>query len=137
MSRNTTNDVPPDILDNEEDDEAVGLESGSDVEFDLEVVDTLKLPPDLAQRPLPAQAASVDGAALLKAAQLPTRKERRWHIELAPLSRLQAWQLPEIKNGDAVSMLGYTFAGEKGAAVLRAEYLWAGGKAVGLRSSPA
>src|SRR3954463_1872547 len=37
MSRNTTNDVPPDILDNEEDDETVALESGSDVEFDLEV----------------------------------------------------------------------------------------------------
>src|SRR4051812_14151774 len=37
MSRNTTNDVPPDILDNEDDDEAVALESGSDVEFDLEV----------------------------------------------------------------------------------------------------
>ncbi|MEE1609663.1 excinuclease ABC subunit UvrC [Microvirga sp. CF3016] len=37
MSRNTTNDVPPDILDNEEDDESVAVESGSDVEFDLEV----------------------------------------------------------------------------------------------------
>ena len=37
MSRNTTNDVPPDILDNEEDDDAVALESSSDVEFDLEV----------------------------------------------------------------------------------------------------
>src|SRR3954467_2639407 len=37
MSRNTTNDVPPDILDNEEDDETVAVESGSDVEFDLEV----------------------------------------------------------------------------------------------------
>lgn len=37
MSRNTTNDVPPDILDNEEDDEALAVESGSDVEFDLEV----------------------------------------------------------------------------------------------------
>jgi len=37
MSRNATNDVPPDILDNEEDDEAVAVESGSDVEFDLEV----------------------------------------------------------------------------------------------------
>jgi excinuclease ABC subunit C len=36
MSRNTINDVPPDILDNEEDDEAVAVESGSDVEFDLE-----------------------------------------------------------------------------------------------------
>src|ERR687893_210423 len=37
MSRNTTNDVPPDILDNEEDDDAVSVESGSDVELDLEV----------------------------------------------------------------------------------------------------
>ncbi len=36
MSRNTTNDVPPDILDNEEDDDSVAVESGSDVEFDLE-----------------------------------------------------------------------------------------------------
>ncbi|WP_112662697.1 excinuclease ABC subunit UvrC [Microvirga flavescens] len=37
MSRNPTNDVPPDILDNEdEEDVAPVLESGSDVEFDLE-----------------------------------------------------------------------------------------------------
>jgi excinuclease ABC subunit C len=36
MSRNTYNDVPPDILDNEDEEEAVALESGSDVEFDLE-----------------------------------------------------------------------------------------------------
>jgi excinuclease ABC subunit C len=36
MSRNTYNDVPPDILDNEEEDESVAVESGSDVEFDLE-----------------------------------------------------------------------------------------------------
>ncbi|HEV2565157.1 MAG TPA: excinuclease ABC subunit UvrC [Microvirga sp.] len=36
MSRNTTNDVPPDILDNEDDDESSAIESGSDVEFDLE-----------------------------------------------------------------------------------------------------
>ncbi|MBF9234349.1 excinuclease ABC subunit UvrC [Microvirga alba] len=36
MSRNTTNDVPPDILDNEEDEDIVAVESGSDVEFDLE-----------------------------------------------------------------------------------------------------
>jgi hypothetical protein len=107
------------------------------VEFDLDLAADLKLPPDLGQRPVPAQSASVDGAALLKAAQLPTRKDRRWHVELAPLSRMQAWQMPEVKNGDAVSMLGYTFAGEKGDAVLRVEYLWAAGKVVGLRSSPA
>jgi hypothetical protein len=107
------------------------------VEFDLDLDAALKLPADLAGRSVPAQAASVDGAALLKAAQLPTRRDRRWHIELAPLSRMNAWQAPELKVGDAVELLGFTFAGEKGDAVLRAEYLWIGGKAYGLRSSPA
>ena len=107
------------------------------VEFDLDVAEALKLPGDLAQRTLPAQSAAVEGAALLKDARLPARKDRRWHIELAPLSRVQAWQLNEIKNGDAVSVLGYAFAGEKGAAVLRGEYLWAGGKTIALRSAPA
>lgn len=107
------------------------------VEFDLQLPADLKLPADLAQRPVPAQSAAVDGAGLLKAAQLPTRKDRVWHIELAPLTRLEAWKLPEIKAGDAVSLLGFTFTGEKGEPVLRAEYLFVGGKAYGLRSSPA
>ena len=86
---------------------------------------------------MPAQSASVDGAGLLKAATLPTRKDKRWHIELAPLSRMDAWKTPEIKNGDALSLLGFTFAGEKGDAILRVEYLWIGGKTYALRSSPA
>lgn len=107
------------------------------VELDLDIAPDLKLPADLALRALPAQSASVDGAGLLKAAQLPTRKDRRWHIELSPLSRLEAWKAAEIKNGDVLSMLGFTFAGEKGDAILRVEYLWAGGKTYGLRSSPA
>ena len=99
--------------------------------------DGLKLPADLAARSLPAQAAPVDGPALLKAAQLPTRKDRRWEIELAPLSRMQAWGAPEIKVGDTLALLGFTFIGEKGDAVLRVEYLFAGGKTYGLRSAPA
>jgi excinuclease ABC subunit C len=37
MSRNTTNDVPPDILDDEEDDDLAVTETGSDIELDLEV----------------------------------------------------------------------------------------------------
>jgi len=35
-----------------------------------------------------------------------------------------------------VAFVGYTFSGEKGDAVLRAEYLFVGGKAYGMRSSP-
>lgn len=97
----------------------------------------LKLPADLAGRAVPAQAAPVDGPALLKAAQLPRRGDRQWEIELAPLSRMQAWNVPEVKVGDSLAVLGFTFAEEKGAAVLRAEYLFLGGRTYGLRSSPA
>jgi len=103
----------------------------------LEVPADLKLPPDLASRKLPAQSAAVDGPALLKAAQLPMRKDRVWEIELAPLTRMEAWKVPQIQVGETVGVLGFTFAGEKGGAVLRAEYLFVGGQVYGLRSSPA
>ncbi|WP_372826630.1 DUF6152 family protein [Polaromonas sp.] len=106
-------------------------------ELELEVSAALRLPDDLAQRALPAQTAPVDGKALLARAVVPNRKDRRWEIELAPLTRLQAWGVPEIEAGDVVALLGFTFTGEKGDAVLRVEYLFAGGKAYGLRSSPA
>jgi hypothetical protein len=106
-------------------------------ELTLELPAELKLPADLAGRKLPPQAAAVDGPALLKAAQLPTRKDRRWEIELAPLTRMEAWKVPEIKVGDTLGVLGFTFIGEKGDAILRAEYLFLGGQVYGLRSSPA
>ena len=106
-------------------------------ELELEVAADLKLPADLGTRRVPAQSAPVDGAALLRAAQLPTRKDRRWQIELAPLTRMQAWSTPEVKAGDSLAVLGFTFAGEKGEAILRVEYLFLGGKVYGLRSSPA
>ena len=106
-------------------------------ELQLEVPTDLKLPSDLAQRALPAQTAPVDGKALLAKATLPTRRDRLWEIELAPLTRMQAWLVPEIKPGTALSVLGFTQREEKGEAVLRAEYLFVDGKAYGLRSSPA
>ncbi|WP_062477756.1 DUF6152 family protein [Variovorax boronicumulans] len=106
-------------------------------ELEIELPENLSLPPDLKQRPLPKQSATVDGAALLAKAQLPTRRDRQWQIELAPLTRLQAWGVEEIKPGTPVAVLGFTFTGEKGDAVLRAEYLFVHGKTYGLRSSPA
>jgi hypothetical protein len=106
-------------------------------EVELELPENPSLPADLKQRALPRQSATVDGAALLAKAQLPTRRDRKWLVELAPLTRLQAWGLEEIKPGTPVAALGFTFTGEKGEAVLRAEYLFVGGKTYGLRSSPA
>lgn len=106
-------------------------------ELVLELAPDAKLPADLATRAVPPQSAPVDGPALLKAATLPTRKDRQWTVELAPLTRMDAWKVPEIKAGDTLGVLGFTFSGEKGDAVLRAEYLFVGGKVYGLRSSPA
>ena len=106
-------------------------------ELELDVTPGLKLPADLASRSLPTQTAGVDGAALLKAAQLPTRTDKRWLIELAPLTRMEAWKVAELKAGDRLAMLGFTFAGEKGDAVMRVEYLFVGNQIYGLRSSPA
>lgn len=95
------------------------------------------LPTDLAQRPVPAQVAPVDGRALLARAALPQRGDARWLVELAPLTRMEQWQIPEIKAGTELAVLGFTFAGEKGEAILRAEYLFLDGKVYGLRSRPA
>ena len=106
-------------------------------ELELEVPATLKLPADLALRTLPAQSAPVDGKALLSKAVVPTRKDKRWEVELAPLSRLQAWNVAEIKPGSTIAVLGFTLTAEKGEAVLRAEYLFVGDKVFALRSSPA
>ncbi len=106
-------------------------------ELDIEVPVNFKLPADLAQRDVPAQTAPVDGRALLARASLPTRKDRRWEIELAPLTRMEAWKVPQIKVGETVSLLGFTLTGEKGEAVLRVEYLYLAGKSYALRSSPA
>jgi hypothetical protein len=106
-------------------------------ELELELPAGLKLPADLAQRAVPAQTSPVDGKALLAKTILPTRKDRMWEIELAPLTRMQAWQVQEIKPGTAVSVVGFTLREEKGEAVLRAEYLFVDGKAYALRSGPA
>ena len=95
------------------------------------------LPGDLARRSVPPQIAQVDGAGLLAKARLPQRGDGRWMVELAPLTRMGQWKIPEITAGTELSVRGFTFAGEKGEPVLRAEYLFLGSAIYGLRSSPA
>ena len=107
------------------------------VELDLELLPEMKLPANLASRAMPAQQAPVDGKALLAKAALPKRTDRTWHIELAPLTRMQAWSIEPIKEGETIELVGFTFPNQQGSAVLRAEFLFRGGKAFGLRSSPA
>lgn len=82
-------------------------------ELQIELPAALRLPADLSQRMLPAQAAPVDGKVLLTKAVIPFRQDKRWEIELAPLSRMQAWNVAEIKPGDNIAALGFTFMGEK------------------------
>lgn len=105
-------------------------------ELVLELPENLALPAGLAQRPVPAQSAGVDGAALLARATLPRRQDRRWQIELAPIFRMNQWQVPEVKVGDSIALVGFAFEGERGEPVLRVEYLFIGDKTYGLRSGP-
>jgi Family of unknown function (DUF6152) len=105
-------------------------------EMVLDVSAGMKLPADLASRAIPAQTAQVDAPTLLKKAVLPKRSDKTWEIELAPLTRMEAWKVPEIKNGQTVALLGFTFKDEKGSAILRAEFVWLDGKTYALRSSP-
>lgn len=107
------------------------------VELMLDVPAGLKIPADLASRTIPAQTAPVDAPALLRKAVLPTRSDKSWEIELAPIVRTEAWKIPEIKSGQAVAVLGFTFKDEKGGAILRAEFVWLDGKTYALRSGPA
>ena len=105
-------------------------------ELVLELPEALTLPTDLAQRPVPPQTAGVHGAALLAQAVLPTRRDRRWQVELAPLFRMGLWKVPEIQAGQALAVVGFTFKAERGDALLRGEYLFLDDRVYGLRSSP-
>jgi hypothetical protein len=111
--------------------------SNPHAELQLEVDTDLKLPEGLAARTVPEQQARVDMKDLLARAVVPTRKDRLWQIELAPLFRMNAWKVPQPREGDRLSLLGYTFAGEKGEAIARVEVLFIGDAAYPLRSGPA
>jgi hypothetical protein len=63
----------------------------------------LAVPADLAKRAVPAQSASVDAARILAAARVPTRKDPVWELELAPLTRMEAWKVAEIKPGQSIA----------------------------------
>jgi hypothetical protein len=84
----------------------------------------------------PKQSANVDAAATLTNAKAPTRKDKSWNVELAPLARMDAWKVAEIKPSDKIAVIGYTFKDEKGTPTLRVEFLLRDGKVTPLRSAP-
>jgi hypothetical protein len=100
----------------------------------LQVDAALQLPADLGRRPVPAQQQQVDGPALLGKARLPTAAAGAWEIELAPLSRMQAWQVPPLKDGDRIEVIGYR--PRDGSRLMRVEYLFVAGRTYALRSGP-
>jgi len=67
-------------------------------EADLEPTPGLALPAGLATRELPAQVSQFDGKGLLARTQLVPRTDVTWTVELAPLTRMQAWSVGPL-NG--------------------------------------
>jgi Family of unknown function (DUF6152) len=95
-------------------------------------------PPEAITRfAIPKQSANVDAVTVLGNAKAPTRKDKTWNIELAPLTRMDAWKVAEIKAGEKVALVGYTFKDQKGEAIMRVEFLVRDGKVTPLRSAPA
>ena len=105
-------------------------------EVDLDPAPSLALPAGLATRELPAQVSQFDGKAILAKTQLVPRTEVTWTVELAPLTRMQAWSVAPLKEGETIEIVGYTLT-DQSEPVLRAEWLFREGKVYGLRSSPA
>jgi Family of unknown function (DUF6152) len=105
------------------------------VELEIDVTPGFKLPADLARRQTPAQTQSVDGAAILAKARLPANAAKSWAVELAPLTRLEAWKIKQPAIGAAIAAIGYALPGEK-STTMRVEYLILDGQIYGLRSSP-
>lgn len=106
------------------------------VELVVTLDGTATLLVDLAKRVAPRQAANVDGTKILSNAKLPKRRGD-WAVELAPLSRMEAWKVEPIKAGDTFRGIGFTYKNEQGAQVTRIEFLIVGEKIYGLRSAPA
>jgi hypothetical protein len=95
------------------------------------------VPADLAKRQLPAQSAPVDGPGLLARAAVPRPTSRQWELELAPLTRMEAWKIPEILPGRSILAAGFGHKADKAESVMRVEYLFVDGKRYGLSASPA
>ena len=93
-------------------------------------------PAALTRFTIPKQSANVDAVTILGTAKAPTRKDKVWEIEFAPITRMKAWNLAPIKVAEKVAVVGYTFTDEKGEATLRVEFLIGNGKVTPLRSSP-
>ena len=104
-------------------------------EFMLEVNGAAP-PAALTRFAVPKQSASVDATMILGTAKAPTRKDKVWEVELAPITRIDAWKISPVKVGEKVAVVGYTYKDEKGEATLRVEFLIGNGKVTPLRSSP-
>jgi Family of unknown function (DUF6152) len=102
----------------------------------LEVPPGLATPADLASRAVPQQQQNVDGPGLLKKATVPPDAAGVWELELAPLTRMQAWDFTTPPaGGTTIEVIGYAPAGAA-QRLMRVEYVFAAGRAYGLRSAP-
>jgi hypothetical protein len=101
------------------------------------VPDAQALPPGLATRVVPPQEAPVDGATVLADTTLAADLSGPWTVELAPLTRMDAWGVARIAAGARVELVGYTFPkGGSSERRMRVEFLFVDGKAYSIRSMP-
>lgn len=99
--------------------------------------DAQALPPGLATRSVPPQEQPVDGARVLADTTLAADLSGTWVVELAPLTRMDAWGVARIQAGAKVELVGYTFPrGGSTERRMRVEFLFVDGQAYSIRSMP-
>jgi Family of unknown function (DUF6152) len=104
-------------------------------ELTLQLSSPLTLPNELSKLKIPAQTANVDANKIFANASLPKHRGI-WNVELAPLTRMQAWKIEPLKVGDSIAVIVFTYKDEVGAKVARAEFLIVDTAVYGLRSAP-
>lgn len=104
-------------------------------ELELRVAESLQVPAGLAALAVPPQRDRVDAARILGAVAPPPRAGL-WTVELAPLTRMNAWRAPEPAVGSQLAVVGFARPGAPDSR-LRAEFLIDGSSVYPLRSAPA
>lgn len=106
-------------------------------ELVVDVPADVTLPKGLESRTIPAQQSKIDSQALLSKTGLPPAARGAWTVELASVSRLEAWGLKApIPVGQPIALVGYALPPPAKPRALRAEYIFIDGKVVPLRSNP-
>lgn len=95
------------------------------------------LPSDLARRRIPPHKDAANTASLLRRAALPLSQDRRWQVNLPGMGRLSAWNIPQPRIDQVITVIGFPGPLSSGTRTLRPEIIFVGDRVYPVRADPA